>query len=177
MAPADERRRLRVVRARAEVAAFAERVRAPGRAIAIADVAPPGAALEWSLQLAVELARHRSITLVACAFGEAPELGAGVLERASAAGVRLLARPVEPTPAGFAPVFAELDEAARQLWVCVGEPALALLEPWLGVLLSDNLPVARWLPSLRPLAGTASLVLGLPRAGLARELAARLPAP
>jgi hypothetical protein len=169
MAPADERRRLRVVRARAEQAPFARRVRAPGRAIGIADAAPSGAALGWSVELAVALAQQRPCTLVACAFGEPPELAPEVLARCAAAGVSLLVRAVEPAATGFDAIFAEL--AAADVWVCVGEPALALLEPWLSVLVAGEAPPARWLPSVRAHADAVSLLLGLPRSGLARELA------
>jgi hypothetical protein len=169
MAPADERRRLRVVRARAEQAPFAQRVRAPGRAIGIADAAPAGAALAWSIDLAVALAGQRPCTLVACAFGEAPEIAPELLARSAAAGVTVLRRAVEPAASGFEAIFAELGEV--DVWVCVGEPALALLDPWLSVLLAGDAPLVRWLPSLRAHARSMSLVLGLPRPGLCRELA------
>jgi hypothetical protein len=176
MAPPDERRRLRVVRPRAEAPAFGTRQRGPGRAIGIADAAPPGAALEWSLELAGELAKDGPITLVACAFGEVPELGGSSRARAAAAGIDLWVRPVEPVSGGLLPLFAELGDA-RGVWVCVGEPAVALLEPWLSIVLSADLPLGRWLPSLAPHAASTSLGLGLPRAGLTRELAARIRTP
>jgi hypothetical protein len=172
MAEADERRRLRLVRARPEVAPFAQRVRAPGRAIGIADAVPAEAALVWSIELAVELARSGPCTLVACAFGEAPALAAELVARAMAAGVVVEAHAVEPDARGFEAIFAARGEATRDVWVCVGEPALALLDPWLGVLLAGDAPASRWLASLRPHAEAASLVLGLPRPGLARALAA-----
>ena len=97
----------------------------------------------------------------------------GIGRRARIVG-REVGRDVAADLQGLAPLFAELGVRADGLWTCVGEPALALLEPWLSVLVGTDAAPQRWQPSLRPHAGSCTLSLGCARPSLARSLAAQL---
>lgn len=168
------RRRLRLVGGREAVAPFPRRVRARGQAVGIADVAPEGGALAWSVDLAEALCGHTPVAFVACSFGEVPEVSRATLSRLEAAGASVLRCAIEVHEQGFAPVFDELGDKADGLWVCVGEPAVALLQPALAVLVGTEAGLSQWPPSLRPYANHAALCLSVPRRTLALALAEAL---
>jgi hypothetical protein len=179
-----ERRRLHLVGKPVETEPLAQRVRAPGQAIGIVDSTPPSAdatpaqgALTWATELALALAETRpGLRLCALAFEAEPVLPSELVERLEAAGVRTCAYQIRPGPDALDTLCARLGAASQGLWLCVGEPAVAWLDPWLSVIVGSDVPIQRWLPSLRPHAESASLWLPTSRTGLARTLAAQLSA-
>ena len=177
MAEEDGRRRLSLVRKPVEVQPFVRRVPAPCAAIGVAEVVAGQSALDWAGELALALARRHPLTLVALSFTGEPVVHAALRERLERASLPVVTSHVVPEADGLAPVFERLLTLAPRLWLCVGEPAVALLDPWFEVLLGTDAPPARWLPALRPRAGQAALELPQARLPLARALGERLSPP
>jgi hypothetical protein len=177
MADEDGRRRLSLVKKPVEVAPFEKRVAAPRTAIGVAEVVPGMAALAWAGELALTLAARRPLVFAALSFAGEPVVPEELRARLQQAGVPVVQSHVLPHGDGLEPVFERLVVLAPTLWLCVGEPACALLDPWLEVLLGTEAPPSRWLASLRPRAGQVSLELTGARLSLARALGQRLTTP
>jgi hypothetical protein len=177
MAEEDGRRRLSLVRKPVEVQAFERRVPAPCTAIGVAEVVAGQSALDWAGELALALAPRRPLTFVALSFAGEPVLHGALRERLERGSVPVLVGQVKAHADGLAPIFERLLALPPRLWLCVGEPALALLHPWFEVLLGTEAPPSRWLPALRPRAGHAQLELPQARLSLARAVGERLSPP
>jgi hypothetical protein len=179
MAEQDGRRRLTLVRKVEEVAPFAERVRPPVLTIGVAHVLPGALSLAWPAELAIVLGLRRATTLAVLSFAGEPVVDAALRERLAAANVGVLTHHVIPRENGLTLLFEQIASAPgpSALCLCVGEPAVALLEPWIDVLLGTDAAPSRWLPSLRPRASLATLELPTPRLSLARAIGSALPLP
>jgi hypothetical protein len=177
MADEDGRRRLSLVKKPVEVEPFEKRVSAPRTAIGVAEVVPGVSALAWAGELALTIAARRPLVFAALSFAGEPVVPAALRTRLEEAGALVVQGHVLPRGDGLEPVFERLLALAPTLWLCVGEPACALLDPWFEVLLGTEAPPSRWLASLRPRAGQVGLELTGPRLSLARALGERLTAP
>lgn len=166
-----DRKRLSLVRPRTPTPPFPTRVTGPGFVVGVAEAEIGAGASSWAVELA--LAMPGVTHFVCCAFGErAPVVDASAVEALSGQGITVLSHAVPAAPEGLAGVFAELGASPR--WVCVGEPALALLEPDLAVLITGGADVRNFPPALLQHLPAYPLVVELVRPGLAKALAARL---